>query len=94
MYDIEYAERAIVDLESLRAFDRRRIVEAVQLHLAHEPKRESKSRIKEMTQPFWSHYRLRVNEFRVYYDVVEDSRMVNILRVLEKGTRQTPEVSP
>jgi mRNA-degrading endonuclease RelE of RelBE toxin-antitoxin system len=54
----------------------------------------SKSRIKAMSQPFWSQYRLRVDEFRVYYDVDENHHIVNELRVLRKTTDQTPEVSP
>jgi len=54
----------------------------------------SKSRIKAMLQPFWSQYRLRVDEFRVYYDVDEDHLIVNVLRVLMKTTDQTPEESP
>jgi mRNA-degrading endonuclease RelE of RelBE toxin-antitoxin system len=43
-----------------------------------------------MAQPFWSQYRLRVDEFRVYYDVDDDHRVVNVLRVLMKTTDQTP----
>ncbi len=47
-----------------------------------------------MEQPFWSEYRLRVDEFRVYYDVDEESRVVNVLRVLEKGTETMPQIPP
>ncbi len=47
-----------------------------------------------MEQPFWSEYRLRVDEFRVYYDVNEKSRVVNVLRVLEKGTETTAQNPP
>jgi mRNA-degrading endonuclease RelE of RelBE toxin-antitoxin system len=45
-----------------------------------------------MVQPFWSQYRLRADEFRVYYDVDEQSRAVNVLRVLAKGTEPTPDL--
>ena len=47
-----------------------------------------------MLQPFWSQYRLRVGDFRIYYDVNDDERIVNVLRVLMKTTDQTPEKSP
>jgi mRNA-degrading endonuclease RelE of RelBE toxin-antitoxin system len=47
-----------------------------------------------MSQPFWSQYRLRVNAFRVYYDVDEEACVVSVLRVLEKGTGQTPGKTP
>lgn len=44
-----------------------------------------------MDQPFWSQYRLRVDDFRVYYDVDEQLHVVNVLRVIEKGTSETQE---
>ncbi|HEX4793004.1 MAG TPA: type II toxin-antitoxin system RelE/ParE family toxin [Humisphaera sp.] len=90
-FEIQYAQRAVEDLESFRAFDQRRILQAIEMHLQNEPKRTSRSRIKTMTQPFWSEYRLRVDEFRVYYDVDEPSRMVNVLRILKKTTGQTEQ---
>ena len=56
-----------------------------------QPGQESKSRIKAMSQPFWSQYRLRVNDFRVYFDVHEEECVVNVLRVLKKGNASTPQ---
>jgi mRNA-degrading endonuclease RelE of RelBE toxin-antitoxin system len=53
-----------------------------------------KSRIKLMNQPFWSQYRLRVGDFRIYYDVDDDNHVVNVLRILMKTTDQTPEAPP
>ncbi len=47
-----------------------------------------------MAQPFWSQYRLRVDEFRVYYDVNDDQRTVNVLRVLIKTTDPMPGETP
>ena len=44
-----------------------------------------------MGQPFWSQYRLRIDDFRVYYDIDEENRVVNVLRVLRKGTEPTPQ---
>jgi len=68
-YEIQYATEAANDVRGLRAFDRRAVLDAIELHLRHAPTLESRSRIKRMTQPFWSQYRLRSDEFRVYYDV-------------------------
>jgi mRNA-degrading endonuclease RelE of RelBE toxin-antitoxin system len=56
--------------------------------------RLSRSRIKRMKQPFWSQFRLRIEEFRVYYDVEAAKRSVTILRILRKDTHQTPEAPP
>ena len=44
-----------------------------------------------MTQPFWSEYRLRVSDFRVYYDVDETRHVVHVLRILFKGAGTTPK---
>ena len=78
----------------MRKFDQRKVLEGIEVHLAQQPRFVSKSRIKAMTQPFWSQFRLRIDEFRVYYDVREEDRTVNVLRVLAKGTGQTPGEMP
>ena len=69
-------------------------MDGIDRHLSHQPKAVSRSRIKAMTQSFWSQYRLRIDEFRVYYDVDDELRHVNVLRVLQKSTQTTPEESP
>jgi mRNA interferase RelE/StbE len=93
-YEIQYASEAVADLRAMRPFDRRNILNGIELHLLHQPKFVSKSRIKAMIQPFWSQYRLRIDEFRIYYDVDGNDRVVNVLRVLRKTTARTPEESP
>jgi mRNA interferase RelE/StbE len=90
-YTIQYAENAVADIKALRAYDQRIVVSGIETHLRHEPRKESRSRIKAMLQPFWSQFRLRLEDFRVYYDVVEEGRTVYILRVLQKTTATTPE---
>lgn len=93
-YDIHYADVASEDIRNLRKSDQRKVLDGVDLHLAHEPKRTSKSRIKAMRQPFWSQYRLRIEDFRVYYDVDDDAMVVSVLGVLQKSTQTTSEESP
>jgi mRNA-degrading endonuclease RelE of RelBE toxin-antitoxin system len=93
-YRIQYAKEALNDIRNLRAFDQRRILEGIELRLTFQPKFESRSRIKEMGQPFWSQYRLRVEDYRIYYDVDDESRTVSVLRVLVKTTDSTPKESP
>ena len=90
-YEIQYAVEAAADLRALRTYDARIVMSGIETHLRFEPRKESKSRIKAMAQPFWSQYRLRVEDFRVYYDVTDETRAVYVLRVLEKTTRTTPE---
>src|SRR2546423_1198307 len=93
-YEIRYAAEAVADIRALRAFDRRRLLVGIEHHLTFQPRRVSRSRIKAMVQPFWSQYRLRIDDYRVYYDVDDERRQVHVLRVLVKATEQTPEVSP
>jgi mRNA interferase RelE/StbE len=93
-YLIRYAVEAVGDLRALRAFDRATVAQGIEQHLLHESTKVSKSRIRLMAQPFWSQYRLRVGDFRVYYDVDEGARTVDVLRILEKGTRTTPTEEP
>ena len=90
MYEIRYAHDAADDLRSLRPFDQRKVFAGVERHLLHEPCRVSGSRIKQMTQPFWSQYRLRIDDMRIYYDVDGTALRVTVLRVLKKTTGTTP----
>ena len=82
-YRIVFDDDAISDLEGLRAYDRRAVVDDVQRLLASGPNRVSKSRIKRLRGLESPQYRLRVGEFRVLYDVFDHE--VLVLRVLEKA---------
>jgi len=57
-YEIWYASEAVANLRGMRTFDQRNVLNGIELHLLHQPKIVSKSRIKLMLQPFWSQYRL------------------------------------
>ncbi len=93
-YHVQYSQEAVEDIKALRAYDQRKILDTVERHLFHKPTQISRTRIKQMVQPFWSQFRLRIQDFRVYYDVDVDQRIVNILRVLKKDQFETPEEPP
>ena len=93
-YEIDYADEASADIRALRAFDQRKILAGIKTHLTYQPETVSRSRIKAMVQPFWSQFCLRVEDFRVYYDVDDEQRRIHVLRVLKKTTQSTPEESP
>ena len=93
-FEIRLADEAQQDLKVLRTFDRTGITKGIEQHLTHQPQQVSKSRIKRMVEPFWCQYRLRVDEFRVYYDVDDTNQIVNVLRIIEKGRDTTPEQNP
>src|SRR5712692_5085264 len=93
-YEIRYAQIAAKDIRGLRRFDQLKVLDGIERYLSHQPRLESKSRIKAMRQPFWSQYRLRIDDFRVYYDVDDASHQVHVLRVLMKTTQTTRGGSP
>jgi mRNA interferase RelE/StbE len=74
---------ALADLRSLRAFDRRAILNAIERILTTAPTRAGKSRIKRLRGLDSPQYRLRVGEFRAFYDVI--GAEVYVMRVLTKS---------
>ncbi|MFZ3324002.1 MAG: hypothetical protein WA190_16635 [Usitatibacter sp.] len=61
-------ERA--DLRALKANIRTAVKEALETHLGNEPTKTSRSRIKRLRGLSKPQYQLRVEEVRVFYDVV------------------------
>ncbi len=76
------APEAIEDFNALSAHDRATVKSALEIHLRHEPTKVSKSRIKQLRGLLKPQFRLRVDKFRVFYDVAESS--VNVLAIVSK----------
>jgi mRNA-degrading endonuclease RelE of RelBE toxin-antitoxin system len=83
-YSVFYSDEAISDLSTIRAYDRARIISEIDQLLQINPMLESKAKIKKLAQPALSDYRLRVGEYRVFYDADEVAKDVEIIRILEK----------
>lgn len=81
-YEIILAPEAIQDLKLLSARDRSTIRDAIELHLRYGPKKLSKSRIKRLKGISKPQFRLRVDNFRIFYDVREER--VEILAIVNK----------
>jgi len=81
-YQIVLAEQAVEDFRWLSARDRSTIREAPERHLRDQPAKESRSGIKRLRGIVRPQYRLRVGDFRVFYDVVEDA--VEVLTIVPK----------
>jgi len=75
-FRIVLSPAAVESLDRLRAYDRTAVLSALEIHLTHEPQKESKSRIKRLRGLRKPQYRLRVGQWRVYYDVTEDEVLV------------------
>jgi mRNA-degrading endonuclease RelE of RelBE toxin-antitoxin system len=82
-YEILFAPEAVQDFKRLPARDRSTVKEAIEKHLRYEPQRLSKSRIKKLQGIRRPQYRLRVEEIRVFYDIVEAT--VEVLAVIPKS---------
>ncbi len=87
-YEIALKPSAIDDLDALRKFDATCIVDAMERHLSSEPTKESGTSIKRLRGIRNPDYRLRVGEYRVFYNVDEDLRRVDVLRVMHKDETQ------
>ena len=88
-HEIILKPAVVRDLDKLRRYDAARILDAVETHLTHAPTRESKSRIKKLRGIRNPDYRLRVDDFRVFYTVDKGTREVHVLRAMHKdGTRE------
>ncbi len=82
-------------MRSYRKFEQKIILDAIDEQLTHEPMSETRNR-KRLSESELSDWELRVQDFRVYYDVVvEDKRGVvkikavghkehNVLRIGDK----------
>jgi len=82
-YDIILAPEAIEDLARLKAQHHAAVKAALEVHLRHEPSKTSRSRIKRLRGLSRPHYRLRVGDFRVFYDVVDGA--VEVLAIVPKA---------
>jgi mRNA interferase RelE/StbE len=61
---------AAEDFKSLDARQRATVRDALKIHLAHEPTKESKSRVKRLKDITTPQYRLRVDDLRVFYSLI------------------------
>jgi mRNA interferase RelE/StbE len=82
-YELILAPEAAQSYESLTAYRRAEVRDALERHLRYEPTRVSKSRIKRLRGLSQPQYRLRVGEVRVFYDVT--STGVEVLAIITKA---------
>jgi mRNA interferase RelE/StbE len=81
--EIVFAPEAVQDLKRLSARDRSIVRDAIERHLRHQAEKVSRSRIKRLRGLSQPQYRLRIEEFRVFYDVSNDD--VEVLAIVPKS---------
>ena len=85
-----------MDLAALRARSLARILDRIEVQLAHEPTRQTRKR-KVITGlvPPWEHeapvWQLRVGGYRVFYDVSEAASVVTVRAIRYKPPHETTE---
>ena len=72
----------------LRAHERAEVRDALEQHLRHEPMKVTRSRIRRLRGLRRPHFRLRVGEIRVFYDVLEAT--VEVVAIISKETAGWP----
>ena len=89
MFTIEYAKGVAEDLKSIRAYERTQILDGIDKQLLHEPSVQTRNRKIlvglippwEYNEPVWE---LRIGEYRVFYDVDEESSLVIVRAIRYK----------
>lgn len=83
MYDIDYTEDAIEDLQYFRKHEQNIIVDGIDEQLRYEPMVETRNR-KRMRSNDTAEWELRISDYRVLYHVGAQVRIVEIQRIGEK----------
>lgn len=83
MYELKYTIAAVGDLKPFRKYEQRLIVDGVNEQLTHEPRVETRNR-KQLRPNKVAEYELRIEKFRVFYDVDDSVKAVKIVMVGHK----------
>ena len=87
MFEIKFTERAIEDLRSFETVKRKQILKGVESMLTHEPTTETRNR-KRLRRNKLAEWELRAGNFRVFYDVDQGNKFIEIQAVgYKRGSR-------
>ncbi len=87
MYEIRFTPEAISDLHLFKKHDRKRIIDEIERGLTHQPTRETRNN-KRLRPNQVAEWELRVDRFRVFYDIDEVNRVIKVEAVGHKhGSR-------
>jgi addiction module RelE/StbE family toxin len=80
MFEIEFTERAVRDLRGFKKFEQNLIVDETEKNLLWEPIKEARNR-KPLRPNELSKWELRIEKYRIFYDVDEETKSVKIKAV-------------
>ena len=84
-YEILLKPSAVKDLDKIRKYNAAAIADGIEKFLEYEPAKESKSRIKKLKGIKNPDYRLRINDYRVFYTIDDTEKKVIVLRIMHKN---------
>jgi mRNA-degrading endonuclease RelE of RelBE toxin-antitoxin system len=83
MFEIRYTPEAVEDLKRFSRHDRRRIMDQIDLSLKHAPERETRNN-KVLRPNQLAERELRIDRFRVFYDIEKANAVVKIGAIGQK----------
>ena len=91
VFEILFAQDVEKDLKKLTAYHRKTVLDAIEIQLANQPSVPTRNRKMLVNLiPPWSAdppiWELRIGEFRVFYDVSEEEKVV-IVRAIRRKPR-------
>ena len=87
MFTIEFTIEAQDDMREFKTYENRRIIGAIEKQLLHQPTQETRNR-KRLRPNQLAEWELRIEKFRVFYDVDEQEQRVKIEAVgYKKGSQ-------
>lgn len=87
MFTIEFTPEALDDIGQFTTYERRQIVGAIEKQLLHQPTLETRNR-KRLRPNMLAEWELRVDTFRIFYDVDKENQCVKIEAVGYKKRNQ------
>jgi len=86
-FDIVFKPQAVEDLRLFKKEERTRVIKAIEGQLSYEPNSETRNR-KRLRPNQTAEWVLRVDRFRVFYDIEESAHLVKVEAVGHKrGSR-------
>jgi len=77
MFKIELTIEALDDLRAFKKGEQNRIIGAIEIQLTQQPNQETRNR-KKLRPNLLAEWELRVDEFRIFYDVQVPNQIVKI----------------
>jgi mRNA-degrading endonuclease RelE of RelBE toxin-antitoxin system len=77
MFRIEFTPEALGDIRQLRPYEQRQIIDRIQTQLLHQPAQVTRNR-KRLRPNRLAEWELRIDTFRVFYDIDAEYAVVKI----------------